>query len=136
MRSPALQPLDVLVGEWSLTLTDCWFLESRQAQQRGHATGRWLADAFVELEAEMEGVPVWHFVFGRNDANGELVVLYHDPRPTSRVFRMTVADDEWALVREDPTSISVSSPTSVPTGSMAGGTRPRTEANPGARTSI
>ena len=102
MRNPALQPLDVLVGEWSLTLTDCWFLESRRAQQRGHATGRWLADAFVELEAEMEGVSVWHFVFGRNDANGELVVLYHDPRPTSRVFRMTVADDEWALVREDP----------------------------------
>jgi hypothetical protein len=102
MRNPALEPLGVLIGEWSLTLTDCWFLESRQARQRGRATGRWLADAFVELEAEMEGVPTWHFVFGRSDANGELVVLYHDPRPTSRVFHMTVANGEWTLLREDP----------------------------------
>jgi len=87
MRNPALQPLDVLVGEWSLTLTDCWFLESRQAQQRGHATGRWLADAFVELEAEMEGVPVWHFVFGRATptASSLCCITIRDRPPVSSV---------------------------------------------------
>ena len=102
MRNPALEPLDVLVGEWTLTLSDSWFLESRDVQQRGRATARWLGEAFIELEAELEGVPMWHFVFGRSDANGELLVLYHDPRPTSRLFRVTVADREWTLAREDP----------------------------------
>lgn len=29
MRNPALELLDVLVGEWAVTLTDAWFLESR-----------------------------------------------------------------------------------------------------------
>jgi hypothetical protein len=102
MRNPALEALNVLVGEWTLTLTDSWFLESRDVQQRGRATARWLGDAFIELDAELEGVPMWHFVFGRSDANSELFVLYHDPRPTSRLFRMTVADRLWTLLREDP----------------------------------
>jgi len=102
MRNPALETLDLLVGEWSLTLTDAWFLESRDIQQSGGATARWLGDGFIELDAELGGEPTWHFVFGRSDATGELVALYHDPRPTSRLFRMTVADGVWTMSREDP----------------------------------
>ncbi|MBW3576939.1 MAG: hypothetical protein KY462_04205 [Actinobacteria bacterium] len=102
MRSAALEALDVLVGEWSLTLTDAWFLESRDIRQNGHAVVRWIGDAFIELEAEMEGEPVWHFMFGRSDANERLIALYHDPRPTSRVFHMTFGNGEWTLLREDP----------------------------------
>ncbi len=102
MRNPALEPLDVLIGEWALTLTDAWFLESRDVRQHGVATARWLGDAFIELEAEMEGERVWHFVFGRSDANQQLVALYHDPRPTSRLYRVTLAGDDLTLEREDP----------------------------------
>jgi hypothetical protein len=50
----------------------------------------------------MEGAPLWHFVFGRSDPNEQLVALYHDPRPTSRVFRMAFSDGEWRMLREDP----------------------------------
>ena len=50
----------------------------------------------------MEGEHVWHFLFGRSDANGQLVALYHDPRPTSRLFHMTFVGDEWTLQRADP----------------------------------
>ena len=65
--------------EWALTLTDA-----------AAPPPSWLGDAFIELEAEMEGEHMWHFVFGRSDANGQLVALYHDPRPTSRLFHMTL----------------------------------------------
>ncbi len=102
MRSAALEALDVLVSEWSLTLTDAWFLESREVRQNGHAVVRWIGDAFIELEAEMEGEPVWHFMFGRSDANKRLIALYHDPRPTSRVVHMTFGNGEWTLLRQDP----------------------------------
>jgi hypothetical protein len=102
MRTPELEQLDLLIGEWSVTLTDSWFLDSREVEQRGRACGRWLGDAFIELETEMEGAPMWHFVFGRSDAKGELVALYHDPRPTSRFFRMSLAGRQWTLWREDP----------------------------------
>ncbi len=102
MRNPALEPLDVLIGEWSLTLTNAWFLESLDVEQYGRATARWLGDAFIELEADLEGEPLWHFAFGRTDANGELVALYHDPRPTSRLFRMTFVEGKLTLMRQDP----------------------------------
>jgi len=102
MRNPALEPLDDLVGEWSLTLTNAWFLESLDVEQHGTASARWLGDAFMELEANLEGEPLWHFVFGRSDANGELLALYHDPRPTSRVFHATCVGDTLTLLRQDP----------------------------------
>ena len=102
MRNQSLEALDVLVGEWALTLTDAWFLESRDVQQHGHATVRWLGDAFLELEAEMEGEHIWHFVFGRSDPTEQLIALYHDPRPTSRLYLMTFTGGEWNMQREDP----------------------------------
>lgn len=102
MRSPALQNLDVLVGDWSLTLTDAWFLDSKNVRQHGQAVVRWIGDAFIELKAQMGGEPTWHFVLGHSDPDGRLVALYHDPRPTSRVFDMTFDGDAWTLLREDP----------------------------------
>jgi hypothetical protein len=74
-----LNPLTCSVGEWTLTLTDAWFLESRDVRQQGRAIARRLGGAFIELEAEMEGEHVWHFVLGHGDANEQLIALYHDP---------------------------------------------------------
>ncbi len=45
---------------------------------------------------------MWHFVLGHSDANEQLVALYHDPRPTSRLFNMTFTGDDWTLHRKDP----------------------------------
>ena len=106
MRSPAIDAMDALIGEWSLTLTDAWFLDSPDVRQGGRAVFRWLGEAFIELEAQIEadlaGTNTWHFVFGRSDPKERLVALYHDPRPTSRVFDMTFADGHWVMTREDP----------------------------------
>jgi len=102
VRNPALEPFDLLVGEWALTLTDAWFLETREVRLHGRAIARWLGDAFIELEGEIEGQHHWHFVLGRSDANDQLIALYHDPRPTSRLFVMSLTGGSWTLLREDP----------------------------------
>jgi len=102
LRNSAVEALDALVGNWKLTVTDAWFLESREVRQHGRATGRWLGEAFVELVAELQGAPTWHFVFGRSDPDQQLIALYHDPRPTSRMFHVTFGDGEWEMLREDP----------------------------------
>jgi hypothetical protein len=102
MRNSAVAALDVVVGQWTLTLTNAWFLDSLDVRQYGQARVRWLGEAFVELTAELDGEQMWHFVFGRNDPGEQLMALYHDPRPTSRLFRMHFADGEWRMLREDP----------------------------------
>jgi hypothetical protein len=102
MRNAAVEALDMLVGDWTLTLTNAWFLESLDETQYGRASARWLGDAFVELEAELGGEPTWRFVFGSNDPEEQLIALYHDPRPTSRRFHMEFGNGEWTMLREDP----------------------------------
>jgi hypothetical protein len=103
MRNSGLQELEGLVGEWTLTMTDAWFLDDPSVRVGGSATIRWLGDAFLELQATLgtdEGT--WHWIIGRSDARDQLVLLYHDERGVLRVFEMTFADGRWMLLREDP----------------------------------
>lgn len=71
IRNPAVEALDVLVGEWTLTLTDAWFLESRDVRHTG--------------APPLDGS----------------ATPSHDPRPASRLFDMTFTEEEWILHRKD-----------------------------------
>jgi hypothetical protein len=103
MKSQALQELDHLIGEWTMTMTDAWFLESPDVKVEASATIEWLGDAFLQLRADFgTDHGSWHWVIGRNDAREQYVLLYHDERGVLRVFDMTFADGQWTLTREDP----------------------------------
>jgi hypothetical protein len=103
MRNEALAKLDTLVGEWSLTMTDAWFLDSPDIRVGGEATFAWLDDAFIELRGSLgTDQGSWHWVIGRSDAREQLVLLYHDDRGVLRVFDVTFGNGEWTLTREDP----------------------------------
>ena len=102
MRNEALRRLDGLLGEWTVTLSDAWFLDPPR-EVHGSATVEWLGDAFVVLRSTLDGHPAWDYVIGHHDPHGEYRLLYHDERGVCRVFAMTYGDDgTWALTREDP----------------------------------
>ena len=98
----AMRRLDGLVGEWDVTMTHAWFLESLDTEIHGSATFEWLADAFLVMQSDWEDGSKQEFVFGRNDARDAFVTFSHDDRGVYRVFEMTFADGEWTLLREDP----------------------------------
>ena len=100
MRNKALEKLDVLVGNWMLTMSDARFLEPAGAQVRGSATVEWLGEAFLIMRADLEGT--LNLAIGRSDAHDTYTVLYHDDRGVCRVFAMTFDDERWTLRREDP----------------------------------
>lgn len=100
MRNKTLGRLDVLVGRWTLTLSDAWFLEPAGTRVHGTATVEWLGDAFLIVRSEMDGA--WELAIGRNDAHDAYTALYHDDRGVGRVFAMTFDDGWWTLSREDP----------------------------------
>ena len=103
MRNEALAKLETLVGDWSLTMTDAWFLDSPEIRVSGEATVSWLDDAFLQLHGSLgTDQSSWHWVIGRSDAREQLVLLYHDERGVLRVFDMTFGDGQWTLTREDP----------------------------------
>jgi hypothetical protein len=108
-RNEALQRVaDVLVGAWTLTMTNAWFWEDPAAVVEGAATVEWLDDAFLLMRwffpslAGEEPAAVW--VLGRSDARDAFIALNYRERGELRVFAMTFtgAGGAWVLTREDP----------------------------------
>ena len=103
MRNETMAQLGGLVGEWRMTLTDSWFLDSRDTKVEGEATIRWLGESYLELRGTLgTEQSTWHWVIGRSDAREQLYLLYHDERGVMRLFAMSFGDGEWTLTREDP----------------------------------
>jgi hypothetical protein len=100
MRNKELEALEALVGNWTLTLSDAWFLEPPGTEVQGSATVDWLGDAFLIVRAQLDGELT--LAIGRSDARDAYVVLYHDDRGVCRVFAMTFDGERWTLEREDP----------------------------------
>lgn len=92
----------IFVGEWTITITNMWWLDDPTTVATGTARCEWLGDTFLRLTAELDGVPTWDFVFGRSDANDRFVVLYGDERGVQRVFDLTIDGDFWEMSRADP----------------------------------
>lgn len=98
--NPALQKLDVLVGAWTLTMSDAWFLEPSGTEVYGSAPVEWFGDAFLMVRSELDGE--WTLALGRSDAHDEYTALYHDDRGVCHVFAMSFDGERWMFTREDP----------------------------------
>jgi hypothetical protein len=102
-----MRRLEPLVGEWDVTMTHAWFLDTMDTEIHGTAKVEWYAHAFLLLRlifpgrSGEQGGSASTMVFGRNDPRDSFVALYNDDRGVSRVFAMTFADGEWTLLRED-----------------------------------
>jgi len=102
-RNTELQRVaEMFVGDWTLPITNQWWLDDPSTVTTGSAQCEWLGDSFVRLQAEIAGLPAWHWVIGRNDARDQFIVLYHDERGVLRVFELTIDDDSWTMSRTDP----------------------------------
>jgi hypothetical protein len=92
----------IFLGDWTMTITNQWWLDIPSTVVTGSATCRWLDDSFLMLQARIDGTPAWDFVFGRSDACERFVVLYHDERGVDRLFDLTLDGDSWMMSRADP----------------------------------
>jgi hypothetical protein len=105
MRNTELERLDGLVGEWTTTISDAWFLEPPGVEVPGTTTIEWLGESFLVVRSEL-GEDAHHsemrLVIGRSDANDVYVALYHDDRGVCRQFAMTFDGGHWTMTREDP----------------------------------
>lgn len=67
----AMRRLEGLVGEWDVTMTHAWFLDSLDTEIKGSATFEWLADAFMVMRSRWEDDSTQVLVLGRNNARDE-----------------------------------------------------------------
>jgi len=106
VRNTELDTLDGLVGEWTVTLSNAWFIEPAGTEIPGRSTIEWLGESFLVWHIVFDGDRHEHstmtWVIGRSDANDRFVVLSHDDRGVCREFTTTVDDGHLEMLREDP----------------------------------
>lgn len=106
MRNPEMAKLGILVGEWTTTMSDAWFLEPPGTTVQGTTTIAWLGESLLTVSSGFGGDQHVHsemsLVLGRNDPNDHFVALYEDDRGVCREFTMAFDGVHWTMVREDP----------------------------------
>jgi hypothetical protein len=101
--NPRLQPLAVLVGEWTSVGTHP-LVPGKTFH--GHATFTWLeSGAFLLLNFHIDEpeIPDAVAIIGTDDAKPDAgAMLYFDVRNVSREYRWTIAGNVWTWSRDDP----------------------------------
>ncbi len=103
--NPALQPLEVLVGEWEMELSHASFLPHPSAIAKGAISFEWVQDgAFLLMRMGDKALspPAAQWLIGRDEATPTYTVLYYDTRSVSRVYAMSFSERVWKMWREAP----------------------------------
>jgi hypothetical protein len=88
--NPALQPLAVLVGDWSTVGSHPLIPDTTL---HGRSSFEWLeGGAFLIMHSEIDepGIPSAIAIFGGDDSTGEISMLYFDERGVSRRYEVAM----------------------------------------------
>jgi hypothetical protein len=106
LRNTELEKFDGLVGEWTTTISDAWFLEPPGAQVPGSTIVEWIGESYLVMRSEFAGGQHAHsemiLVLGRSDPNDTYIALYHDDRGVCREYAVVFDGGHWTMTREDP----------------------------------
>ncbi len=101
--NPALEPLSVLVGEWSMVPQ---FKHSPPVDAGARVTFEWMpGEQFLiqRWEVPVPEAPDGLAVIGPDpESEGNFLQHYFDSRGVARVYKMSLGDGVWKLWRDSP----------------------------------
>ncbi|HEY0602825.1 MAG TPA: hypothetical protein VGD58_07935 [Herpetosiphonaceae bacterium] len=100
--NPALQPLSVLVGEWT-TVGEHPLIPNTTLH--GRTSFAWLeGGAYLIMHSEIDepGVPTGMAIFGSDDDSDAFIMLYFDERGVSRRYSATLENNVLTWWRDAP----------------------------------
>ena len=103
--NPALERLDVLVGDWDTKITSMSFDPDPSAVIHGRTLFRWLeAGAFLLERSEVADskFPRAIAIIGPDDSADTYCMLYFDSRGVSRIYQMSFQGNAWKMWRNFP----------------------------------
>ncbi len=103
--NPALNDLEILVGDWTMELSNASFLPSSSDTVMGHVSFEWLeGGAFLVMYMgnKPPGTPDAIWLISRDESTPTYLVLYYDTRKVSRVYEMGFSDGTWKMWRNSP----------------------------------
>ncbi len=100
--NPALRPLGVLIGNWTMTGSHPLIPNTTL---HGRSRFEWLENgAFLMWRSEIDepGVPSGLAIFGSDESAEQYFMLYFDERGVSRKLEATLHDNIWKMWRNAP----------------------------------
>jgi catechol 2,3-dioxygenase-like lactoylglutathione lyase family enzyme len=104
-HNPALNTLEVLVGEWEMALSNASFLPDPSDTVIGQVSIEWAENgAFLVMYmgTHPKTMPDAIWLIGRDETQPNYSVLYYDARKVSRVYEMSFLDGVWKMWRNAP----------------------------------
>lgn len=104
--NPALNPLEGLIGEWEMVLSNASFLPRPTEFVKGppvsFSWGENGAFLLMHMGDKAAGPPQALWLIHRDEAAPNYTVLYYDARNVSRVYQMSWQAQVWKMWREAP----------------------------------
>ena len=103
--NPALKPIEVLVGAWTMELSNASFLPDPDSTIRGKVSFEWFEGGdflVIHQETKKGGMPWATWLIGRDSDSDHYTMLYTDDRRVSRVYEMSFGKGEWKIWRNAP----------------------------------
>ncbi len=100
--NPALKTLEVLVGDWTMELSNASFLPDPTSTIRGSASFEWFEGGdflIVRQGAKKSGQPWATWFIGRDQDLNHFAAFYIDDRRVSRVYEMSFEKGQWKMWR-------------------------------------
>ena len=104
-HNPALNQLEVLVGDWEMEISNAAFLPSPSDTAKGLVSFEWVQDgAFLMMRMgdKPPSLPAAMWLISRDESTPDYTVLYYDARSVSRVYGMSFSESVWKMWRESP----------------------------------
>jgi hypothetical protein len=103
--NPALNHLEILVGDWEMEVSHASFLPSPSDTTKGPVTVEWVqGGAFLVMYMgnKPPSPPSAMWLIGRDESTPNYTVLYYDARSVSRIYAMSFSENVWKMWREAP----------------------------------
>jgi hypothetical protein len=100
--NPYLQPLSILVGEWSTVGSHPFFPNTKL---HGRTVFEWIeGGAFLKMSSTINHpeFPDGLAIFGSDNESGEITMLYFDERGVSRKQNVEIEGNHWKWWRDNP----------------------------------
>lgn len=94
--NPALKPLEFLLGNWRMELSNAAFLPDPKATVEGEVSFEWVEnDAFLAMRMGQDAT----WLINRDDAMQDYKIFYYDSRMVSRIYEMSLSEGTWKIWR-------------------------------------
>jgi len=103
--NPSLKPLEMLIGNWVMEISNASFLPDPSATVKGKVSFDWIEDGaylIIRQGDKDTGTPFSTWLISCDESNKEFAIFYYDDRNVSRIYQMSFDKAEWKIWRKAP----------------------------------